>query len=107
MNSIACASLERMAVPDILVRNIEETLAERIKAIARERNWSLNDVILHILRQGVGLGGEDLINRVTQDIAMLPGAWDPSESAAFRSAVDAFESMNSGPTFVEPDPKKP
>ncbi len=94
-------------MPDILVRHIEESLAERIKTIARERNWSLNDVILHILRRGAGMGGEDLVNRVTQDIAMLPGAWDPSESDAFRSAVDAFESLDSGPTFVESDPKKP
>lgn len=96
----------RMGVPDILVRNIEETLAERIKTIARERNWSLNDVILHILRQGVGLGGEDLANQVTQDIAMLSGTWDATESAAFRSAVDAFESLESGPSF-EPPPRKP
>jgi len=83
------------------VRNIEEPVAERIKAIARERNWSINEVILHLLRHGVGLGGEDVARREVHDVAVLSGTWDPRETAAFRTALEAFERMDGTPLFVE------
>jgi hypothetical protein len=89
------------AVPDILVRNIEEVVADRIKAIARERQWSINEVILHVLKQALGFGGEDIFHREMQDIAVLTGAWDARETAAFRSAVEAFEQREGQPLFSE------
>jgi hypothetical protein len=66
------------------LRNIEESVAERIKSIARERNWSINDVILHILRHSLGFGGDDMTHREIHDVAMLTGTWDAGESAASR-----------------------
>jgi hypothetical protein len=89
-------------VPDILVRNIDDTLAERIKTIARERNWSINDVIVHILRHSLGLGGEDVSHREIHDVAQLRGTWNPNESAAFRKALEAFEQVEGTPLFVDP-----
>lgn len=88
-------------MPDILVRNIDEVIAERIAAIARERQWSINDVILHLIKQGVGFGGEDIFHREMQDIATLAGAWNSSETAAFRSAVEAFERRDDQPLFSD------
>jgi hypothetical protein len=88
-------------VPDILVRNIEDAVAERIKAIARERSWSINEVVLHILRQSLGFGGDDIVKREIQDIAALGGTWDPRESAAFRTALEAFEQIDGTPLFVD------
>ena len=88
-------------VPDILVRNIEEAVAERIKAIARERDWTINDVILHVLRQSLGFGGEDILNREIQDIAVLGGTWDSRETTAFRTALEAFEQLDGKPLFVD------
>jgi hypothetical protein len=93
-------------VPDILLRNIDEVVAERIKAIARERQCSINDVILQVLKHSLGFGGEDIVHREMQDIALLPGAWDPRETAAFRSAVEAFEQVEGQPLFSD-DPKDP
>ena len=94
------------SVPDILVRNIDEQLAERIKAIAREHNWTINDVILHVLKQGLGFSDEDIFRREMHDIAVLAGTWDPKETAAFRSAVEAFEQREGQPLFSE-EPEKP
>ena len=37
-----------------MLRGIDGELAERIKTIARDRKWALNDVILHLLRQALG-----------------------------------------------------
>jgi hypothetical protein len=91
-------------VPDILVRNIEESVAERIKSIARERNWSINDVVLHILRHSLGFGGEEMASREIHDVAMLTGTWDAGESAAFRTALEAFERIDGKPLFVDSKP---
>jgi hypothetical protein len=88
-------------VPDILVRNIDEAVADRIKTIARERNWSINDVILHALRHSLGLGGEDMGSRDIHDVAVLSGTWDVGESAAFRNALEAFERIDGKPLFVD------
>jgi hypothetical protein len=88
-------------VPDILVRNIDEVVAERIKTIAREREWSINDTILYMLKQSLGLGGDDAFHRGMHDIAVLAGTWDPREAAAFRSAVEAFEQVDGQPLFSD------
>lgn len=90
---------------DILIRNVEDSLANRIKAIARERNWSINDTVLHLLRYAAGLSTEDVVSPM-QDIALLSGTWDPKEAAAFRSAIEAFEDLAANPTIVELDPPK-
>ena len=92
------------SVPDILVRNIDDALAERIKTIARERGWSINEVIVHVLRHSLGFGGEDVARREIHDVAELRGTWNPGESAAFRKALEAFEKVEGTPLFA--DPKK-
>jgi hypothetical protein len=91
-------------VPDILVRNIDEVVADRIKAIARDKQWSINEVILQLLRQGLGFSDDDVLHRETQDIALLAGAWDARETAAFRSAIEAFEERDEHSLFPEPPP---
>ena len=89
-------------MPDILVRNIDDAMAERIKAIARERNWSINEVIVYILKHSLGLGGEDIVRRDPDmhDVAVLAGTWDPREAAAFRTALEAFEKVEGKPLFT-------
>jgi hypothetical protein len=88
-------------VPDIFVRNIDEAVADRIKTIARERNWSINDVVVHVLRHSLGFGGEDMTHRDVHDVAVLSGTWDAGESAAFRTALEAFERIDGKPLFVD------
>ena len=94
-------------MPDILVRDIEESVAERIKAIARERQWTINEVILHLIKQSLGFTGEDVFRREMQDIAVLSGTWDQKETAAFRSAVEAFEKREEHSLFPDELPPKP
>ena len=91
-------------MPDILVRNIDDAIAERIKTLARERNWSINEVVVHLLRHSLGLGGDDLVQREVHDVAVLAGTWDPKESAAFRTALEAFEKVEGKPLFEEQEP---
>lgn len=77
---------------DILLRDIDPEMAERIKALARQRGWPIQDVILHLLKQGLGMV-EPLPAPVPGDIARLAGAWEDDESRAFREAMQAFEKL--------------
>lgn len=80
-------------MPDIVVRHIDQSMAERIKALARERRWSINEVILHALRYGLGLSPGDAFSELLlerSDIAHLAGTWDAAEQAAFQEALSAL-----------------
>lgn len=79
-------------MPDIVVRHIDDAVAERIKRLARERQWSINDVILHALRYGLGMAGDAFGTHEHEfrSVANLGGTWDADETAAFKEAVDAL-----------------
>ena len=77
---------------DFLLRDIDERVAERIKEMARQRGWPLNDVILHLLKQALGLS-EPEPAPVPGDIARLLGSWDEEEARAFNEAMSAFTGL--------------
>ena len=83
-------------MPDILIKHIDNELAERIKTLSRERNWSINDVILHLLRHGVGMEHGELPFIQSADIAHLGGTWDAGESQAFKDAMSALDNAPEG-----------
>jgi hypothetical protein len=87
-------------VTDILIREVDEGIAERVRQVAVERNLPVNEVILRALRYALGLGGEDLSRRDPQDIAHLRGTWNSGETAAFREALNAFEHVEGAPLFT-------
>lgn len=84
---------------DILIHEVDEAIAARVRQIAIERNLPVNDVILKALRYALGLGGEDLVRSDRQDIAHLRGTWNSGETAAFREALKAFERVEGTPLF--------
>ena len=88
---------------DFLLRDIDDKVAERIKEIARQRGWPLNDVILHLVKQALGLA-EPEPAPVPGDIARLSGAWDDAESRAFKEAMSAFTDLpDDAPSYMFDD----
>lgn len=84
-------------VPDIVIRGIDNDMAERIKEIARLNNMPINDVLLKLLRQALKLDVETLIvANPKQDIARLAGAWGKDETDALRAAIAAIEKLPGG-----------
>ena len=81
-------------MPDIVVRHIDDAMAERIKTLARERQWSINDVILHAMRYGLGMGGDAFASHEHEfrSVAHLGGTWDATETEAFQEALNALAS---------------
>jgi hypothetical protein len=92
---------------DILIRDVDDAIAERVRQIAVERNWPVNQVIVNALRFALGLGGEDLSRRDRQDIAHLRGTWNAGETAAFREALNAFERVEGSPLFSADETARP
>lgn len=92
-------------VPDIVVRHIDDATAERIKTLARDRKWSINDVILHALRYGLGMAGDPFgeHEREFRSIAELGGTWAADESAAFQEALNALAAADPE-QFIDEDP---
>ena len=84
-------------MPDIVIRGIDNDLAERIKEIARLNNMPINDVLLKLLRQSLKLDAETLVvANPKQDIARLAGAWGKDETDALRAAIAAIEKLPGG-----------
>lgn len=79
-------------MPDFLIRDIDADMAERIKDLARERGWPLNDTILHLIRRGLGMAVPEP-PADPADIARLPGTMDDEESRAFREAMAALKQL--------------
>lgn len=77
---------------DFLVRDIDERVAERLKELARQKGWPLNDVILSLLKQALGLA-EPEPPPVPGDIARLSGAWNDEEARAFYEAMNAMSDL--------------
>ena len=91
---------------DFLLRDIDERVAERIKEMARPRGWPLNDVILHLIKQALGLS-EPEPAPVPGDIARLLGSWDDAETRAFNEAMSAFTTLpDDAPSYAIEEHKK-
>ncbi len=91
-----------------MLKGISDTAAAQIKALARDRNWSLNDVILDLIERGLNVHedrAEVVVTPTHQDIARLGGTWDADEAAAFRAAMDAFEGLPEDVTPARPKVK--
>jgi len=80
-------------VPDFTIRQIDHGLAERIQTLAKARQWSINEVLLHALRRGLGYTESGArIDALVDVEEPLPdeNGWNAAEQAAFREAVQAL-----------------
>jgi hypothetical protein len=81
-------------MPDIMIRHIDRLMAERIKVLAKERQWSINDVVLQALRRGLGVSENNGLlaehSRESGELTAPSGQWDASEQAAFQEAMQAL-----------------
>ncbi|GLQ97724.1 hypothetical protein [Dyella mobilis] len=86
-------------MPDIMIRHIDRLMAERIKLLAKERQWSINDVVLQALRHGLGVSesngilAENLFE--SRDLTVAGGHWDAGERAVFQEAMQALSTARS------------
>lgn len=72
---------------DLIVRNIEPSLVERVKRFADARGWSLQDALVSLLDRG--LAWNDYID----------GALDGDHARVLKDAIIALENVPSDPGF--------
>lgn len=92
-------------MPDFLVSHIDSLLAERILALAKARQWSVNDVMLGALRRGLGMSlpGEDVARNTLASADESPAQHlDASETAAFEEALRALALAEPAPLALVP-----
>jgi hypothetical protein len=92
-------------VPDMIVQHVDGLLAERIKALARQRQCPVNDVLLEALRHGLGMSSaqqqssESLRDR--RSLRALDGHWEAAERGVFQEALRAL--ADTRPTQLAPE----
>ncbi len=91
-------------MPDMNVQHIDGLLVERIRALARHRQCSVNEVMLHALRNGLGLSAAQQFSEsllVPEALTGGEGGWEAAEQGAFQEALRALTQTR--PTQLAPE----
>ena len=70
----------------LTVRNVPSELAEALEREKRQRGESLNQTVLQLLAQGLGVG-----HSRSNGLARMAGRWSEQEFDEFTDAVTFFE----------------
>jgi plasmid stability protein len=71
----------------ITVRGVDSDLAKRLKRVAAEEAKSVNQFVLEILRQSVGMKKQKKFTRIYNDLDHLFGAWAEAEFKAINDKI--------------------
>jgi hypothetical protein len=88
----------------MILQHVDSLLTERIRALARERQCTINDVMLYALRTGLGFSGAQGFSESLRDsetLAVLEGQWEAAEQGVFQEALRALAQTN--PTQLAPE----
>lgn len=80
-------------MPDMILQHVDTLLVERIHSLARDRQCAVNDVILHALRNGLGISAAQQLSetlREPQALTEFGGQWEAEEAGVFQEALRAL-----------------
>jgi len=82
-------------VAEFQLRDIDAAIAIRVKALARERGCSVNDVFLYLIRDGLGLLEEETTDSQLQAriVDEVPNQLADDEAAVLQAAMEALEQL--------------
>lgn len=84
-------------MPNISLRDLDDSTLSRIRSTARRRRVSVNRLIVETLRQQYATGSQAF-----DDLDALAGAWSKAEAAAFATAIAPFAVIEPGLWAAEP-----
>ena len=73
----------------LTIRNLPPDVAEALKREKRRRGESLNQTVIELLRQGLGVGEPR-----SNGLARVAGRWSEDEFREFQRAVASFEEVD-------------
>lgn len=88
----------------MILQHVDQLMTERVKALARDRQWSINDVLLHALRNGLGMSAAQQLSETLRDpetLTQLDGHWEAAEQGVFQEALRALAQTH--PTQLAPE----
>lgn len=74
----------------LTIRNVPPELDEALKREKRRRGQSVNQIVLDLLAEDLGVGGKARSN----GLARLGGVWSADELSEFEAATAAFEEVD-------------
>jgi len=87
----ACAI--RRPMKTLTLRGIDEELAGGLERLARQGRESMNGVILHLLRDKLGLS-KPKFREIHHDLDDLAGTWTDEEAREFDAVVSEFSRID-------------
>lgn len=75
-------------MPDLILRDVEPALLERVKRLADARDCSLEDALLALLNRGLACSND------------AGGGFDDSDARVLQEAIAALENVPSDPGFA-------
>lgn len=75
----------------LTIRIPSEALEKRLRSLAKERGWSLNQASNYLMLKGAGLLSEKKDDRIGNQLDAFIGSWSDDEAEEFMILVnDAF-----------------
>ena len=81
--------MQNMNASHLTVRNLPDELAAALHQEKRRRGTSLNQTVIDLLRQSLGVSGTR-----SNGVGRLAGTWTAAEHKKFLSAVTEFEKID-------------
>jgi plasmid stability protein len=73
----------------LTVRNLPEEVSAALEREKRRRGTSLNQTVIDVLRQSLGVGGKR-----SNGLARLAGTWTEAEHRRFLDEIQVFEKID-------------
>lgn len=75
----------------LTIRSLPETLEARVRELAAERGWSLNQAVIHLLKKGAGLEDSPHDRTIGDRLKEFERSWSEQEAKNFdRRTREAF-----------------
>lgn len=86
---------------EILLQQIDNALLERLRTVARQRECSLEELIVATLRHVFAIPAHPRVPESENDaIGLVATRWDAEEAALLREAAQAFNEIPESDTVV-------
>ncbi len=79
---------------NITVRGVDEPMSKRLRERARAESLSLNQYVLKLLRESLGLTREKSHTRRYTDLDHLAGRWNEEEFQEFEKSQEPFSRID-------------
>lgn len=77
----------------VTIRGIDDQLADALKKVALDRQESMNQTIIKLLKASVGLSKKKIFPKY-DDLDALAGTWSVNEEHAFYKNTQSFEEID-------------